>query len=77
MGFLHQSPYSPDLCYVYYVFRSMAHAFAGLHLYNFEEVQNWMKEWFWSKDTEFYRRGIRELLERWQKSAASERRYFE
>lgn len=71
-------PYSPDLAPSdYHLFRSMAHGLAGLHLANFEEVQNWLDEWFRSKDASFYRRGIHVLPERWQKCVASEGRYFE
>jgi len=36
-------------------------AWHGLHLANFEEVQNWLAEWFRSKDTSFYRRDIHVL----------------
>lgn len=71
-------PYSPDLAPSdYHLFRSIAHGLAGLHLANFEQVQNWLDEWFRSKDTSFYRRGIHVLPERWQKCVASEGRYFE
>ncbi|EFN83228.1 Histone-lysine N-methyltransferase SETMAR, partial [Harpegnathos saltator] len=69
-------PYSPDLASSDYHFipiiRSMAHGLAGQHLANFEKVQNWLDEWFRSKDASFYRRGIHVLPERWQKYAASE-----
>ena len=51
--------YSPDLAPSdYHLFRSMAHGLAGLHLANFEEVQNELDEWFQFKDASFYRRGI-------------------
>ncbi|EFN85687.1 Histone-lysine N-methyltransferase SETMAR, partial [Harpegnathos saltator] len=72
-------PYSvPDLAPSYYhLLRSMAHGLAGQHLANFEEVQNWLDEWFRSKDASFYRRGIHGLPGRWQKCVASERREFE
>ncbi|EFN85811.1 Histone-lysine N-methyltransferase SETMAR, partial [Harpegnathos saltator] len=69
-------PYSLDLAPSnYYSFRTMAHGLAGQHLANFEEVQNWLDEWFRSKDASFYRRGIHVLPERWQKCIASEGRY--
>ncbi|EFN82332.1 Histone-lysine N-methyltransferase SETMAR, partial [Harpegnathos saltator] len=74
----HQQPYSPDLASSYYhLFRSMVHGLAGQNLANFEEEQNWLDEWFWSKDASFYRRAIHILPERWQKFIVSEGRYFE
>ncbi|EFN89975.1 Histone-lysine N-methyltransferase SETMAR, partial [Harpegnathos saltator] len=58
-------PYSPDLASSdYHLFRSIAHGLAGQHLANFEEVQNWLDEWFRSKDSSFYRRDIHVLPER-------------
>ncbi|EFN75904.1 hypothetical protein EAI_07099, partial [Harpegnathos saltator] len=57
--------YSPDLApSAYHLFQSMAHGLARQHLANFEEVQNWLDEWFRSKNASFYRRGIHVLPER-------------
>ena len=65
LDLLPHPPYSSDLAPSDYHFsRSMAHGLAGLHLANFEEVQNELDEWFQFKDASFYRRGIHVLPER-------------
>jgi len=58
----------------------MAHGLADLltkYFMSYEEVKNWIDSWIASKDDQFFRRGIRILLERWEKVVASDGQYFE
>ena len=49
---LSHPPYSPDLAPSdYHLFRSMAHDLAGQHLTDFDNVTEWLSEWFQSKDS--------------------------
>jgi histone-lysine N-methyltransferase SETMAR len=71
-------PYSPDLAPSdYHLFSSMGHALKEQHFKTSEEVENWLSEWFSSKATPFFRRGIRKLPERWLKCVESDGNYFE
>jgi histone-lysine N-methyltransferase SETMAR len=71
-------PYSPDIAPSdYYLFRSMAHGLAGQHFRSLDEVKIWLDAWIGSKSAEFFRDGIRELPERWEKVVASDGQYFE
>ncbi|VVC35246.1 Ribonuclease H-like domain,Winged helix-turn-helix DNA-binding domain [Cinara cedri] len=75
---LPHSPYSPDLAPSdYYLFRSMQHGLADQHFSNYEEVKNWIDSWIAEKPAEFFRKGIRELPEKWEKVIASDEQYFE
>nr|KAF6341453.1 hypothetical protein mMyoMyo1_011884 [Myotis myotis] len=70
--------YSPDLAPSdYHLFRSMAHALSEQHFKTYEEVENWVSEWFASKQEKFYWDGIHKLPERWEKCIASDGHYFE
>lgn len=70
--------YSPDLAPSdYHLFRSMAHGLAEQEFSSYENVANWLENWFAGKDQEFYRSGIRQLPERWAKCVASDGTYFE
>uniref|UniRef100_G1QFL4 Mariner Mos1 transposase n=1 Tax=Myotis lucifugus TaxID=59463 RepID=G1QFL4_MYOLU len=62
-------PYSADLA------PSDYHLFQHLKMY--EEVENWVSEWFASKKEKFYWDGIQTLPERWGKCVASDGHYFE
>ena len=65
-------PYSPDLAPSdYHLFRSMQHGLAYI------EVKNWIDSWIADKPTDFFRRGIHLLPERWEKAVANDRQYFE
>ncbi|EGI70754.1 Mariner Mos1 transposase, partial [Acromyrmex echinatior] len=66
-------PYFPDVAPSdYHLFRSMAHdLLADQHFQSYEEVKNWIDSWIASKDDQFFR-GIRMLLERWEKVVASD-----
>ncbi len=64
---LQHPPYSPDLAPSdYYLFRALQNALRGVTFNNDEELQNWLENWFASKDAAFYRRGIEKLPERWE-----------
>lgn len=70
--------YSPDLAPSdYYLFRSMAHFLQGRRFNNIQEVEIGVREFFASKETSWYRRGILELSERWQKTIDHNGLYFE
>jgi len=71
-------PYSPDLAPSdYHLFQSIAHALSEQHFKTYEEVENWVSEWFASKQEKFYWDGIHKLPERWGKCVASDGHYFE
>ena len=71
-------PYSPDLAPSdYHLFSSMGHALAEQHFDSYAEVENWVSDWFASKDEHFYWHGIHKLPERWSKCIKSNGQYFE
>lgn len=71
-------PYSPDIAPSdYHLFRSMAHGLADQHFRNREDAQKWIDSWIAAKPAEFWRDGIRQLPERWEKVVASDGQYFE
>ena len=45
----------------------MGHALAEQHFDCYEEVGNWVSDWFALKDEQFYWHGIHKLPERWSK----------
>ena len=47
------------------------------HSGSYEEVKKWTDSWIASKDASFFRDGIRQLPERWEKVVASNGQYFE
>ena len=58
--------YSPDLAPSdYHLFRSMAHFLRGRSFDSVEQVEAGCLQFFKSKDKEWYRRGIKQLAERW------------
>lgn len=70
--------YSPDLAPSdYHLFASMGHALKDQHFKTSEDVENWLTEWFASKDEQFFKNGIHKLPERWSKCVESEGNYFE
>ena len=60
-------PYSPDLASFYHFFSSMGYVLAEQHFDSYEEVENWVSDWFALKDEQFYWRGVHKLPERWSK----------
>jgi histone-lysine N-methyltransferase SETMAR len=60
-------PYSPDLAPSdYHLFLSMANALGGVKLETREACENWLAEFFASKNQNFYERGILKLESRWR-----------
>uniref|UniRef100_A0A914BZG8 Transposase n=1 Tax=Acrobeloides nanus TaxID=290746 RepID=A0A914BZG8_9BILA len=59
-------PYSPDLAPSdFHLFLSLSSALSGISFNDEAELENWLRQWFASKDRAFYRRGIGKLVERW------------
>ena len=57
--------YSPDLAPSdYHLFASLGHAVAEQRFTSYENVREWLDNWFDLKDEQFYWRGIHHLLER-------------
>jgi histone-lysine N-methyltransferase SETMAR len=70
--------YSPDLAPSdYHLFRSMAHFLRGRSFNNLVDVERGCREFFASKDKEWYKRGIEQLGERWLRTIESNGLYFE
>ena len=70
--------YSPDLAPSdYHLFRSMAHFLRGRNFQNIQEVENACREFFGSKDKDWYRHGIEQLSSRWIEAIESNGLYFE
>ncbi|UYV75351.1 hypothetical protein LAZ67_12003595 [Cordylochernes scorpioides] len=69
-------PYSPDIAPSdYYRFRSMQHGLTDQHFSNYDEVKKWIDEWITTKEPAFFRDGIRQLPERWEKVVAKHPAY--
>lgn len=75
---LAHAAYSPDLAPSdYYLFSSMGHALAGQRFRSFENVKNWLTDWFAQMDERWFWCGIHKLPERWSRCVASDGNYFE
>ena len=75
---LAHAAYSPDLAPSdYHLFASLGHALAEQPFTWYENLQEWLDNWFDFKDEQFYCRGIHHLLERWEKYVNSNGDYFE
>lgn len=69
--------YSPDLSPSdYHLFRSLEHFLRGKEFFEHSEVEKALKEFFSSKNKEFYARGIESLPERWEKVIENNGDYF-
>ena len=55
----------------------MVHGLAHQHIRSYEKVNKWIGSWIASKDASFFRDGIRQLPERWEKAVTSDEQYFE
>lgn len=65
---LQHPPYSPDLAPSdYHLFRSLEVFLRGKKYSNENEVKNDIRSFFDSKDSSFYRSGIEQLVQRWQR----------
>lgn len=70
--------YSPDLAPSdYHLFRSMAHFLRGRRFDNDQQVEEACREFFASKEQAWYRRGIEQLAERWERTIAHVGLYWE
>jgi len=70
-------PYSPDLAPSdYHLFRSMRHVLPEEKFSSYENTKKWVDLWIASKDSDFFRCGIRMLPERWKKVVANDGQYL-
>ena len=71
-------PYSPDLAPSdFHLFGMMKKGLKGNHYASIIDVQRAAKSWLRQMPTEFYQRGIFNLVPRWQKCIAVEGDYVE
>jgi len=74
---LPHAAYSPDLTPSdYHLFQALQHHLVDSRFKAPKEIERSIKK-FDSKQTSFFRNGIRQLPERWQKCVKSEGDYFE
>ena len=70
--------YSPDTATSdYHLFASLGHALAAQRFTSYENVREWLDNWFDLKDEQFNWRGIHHLPDRCQKCVNSNGDYFE
>lgn len=70
--------YSPDLAPCdFHLFRSLQNYLADKHLQNENEMQKTIDDFISTKDQAFYRRGIHQLPERWQRVVDADGGYFD
>lgn len=75
---LEHPPYSPDISPSdFYLFRALEHWLRGKKFITIEEMRESLREFFDSKDREWYRRGINKLEEQWQKVIENNGEYFD
>jgi hypothetical protein len=55
----------------------MAHGLPDWRFSSYEDIKKWLDSWIASKDDTFFRRGIHQLPEQWEKIIASDGQYFE
>ena len=71
-------PYSPDLAPSdFHFFGLLKESMKGIHFQTDEEVKAAVSNWLWSQSTEFYAKGIDNLISRWNKCVAKEGDYVE
>ncbi len=69
--------YSPDLAPSdYHLFRSMEHFLREKKFKNEDDIRNQLDLYFSSNPPAFYRDGIRQLPDRWEKVIANQGNYF-
>ena len=75
---LTHAPCSPDLAPSdYHLFRSLSHSLDGKKIKSKDQVKIFLKNFFEKKEKEFYKRGIKNLIERWQKTIDAQGNYFD
>ena len=75
---LAHAPYSEVLAPSdYHLFASLGHALAEQPFTSYENVREWLDNWFDLKDEQFYWRGIHRLPEWWEKCVNSNGDYSE
>lgn len=75
---LQHAAYSPDLAPSdYHLFRSMQSHLADQRFSKIEDVRKWLDDYFASKPHSFYREGIHDLPNKWQKTIDSNGDYFD
>jgi hypothetical protein len=69
--------YSPDLVPSdYHLFRSLSNAMSGVSFNNDVKLKMWLNEFFKSRSSGFYKRGIEKLVEHWQEVVNNEGKYI-
>lgn len=69
--------YSPDLAPTdFHLFRSLSNAMREISFENDEHLQKWLEEFFSSKTSEFFKRGIQKLPGRWEEVIESGGQYI-
>ena len=75
---LAHAAYSPDLAPSdYHLFASLDHALAEQRFPSYENVREWLDNWFDLKAEQFYWSGIHHLPERWEKRVNRNGDFFE
>lgn len=70
-------PYSPDIAPSdYHLFRSMEHYLRNKNFENRSDLNSGLATFFASKDANFYKRGIFNLVKRWEKVIENDGAYF-
>ena len=71
-------PYSPDLAPSdFHLFGPLKESMKGIHFQTDEEVKAAVSNWLRTQSTEFYAKGIDNLISRWNKCVAKEGDYVE
>ena len=71
-------PYSPDLAPSdFHLFGPLKESMRGIHFQTDEEVKAAVSNWLRTQSTEFYAKGIDNLISRWNKCVAKEGDYVE
>lgn len=55
----------------------MDYALSEQRFESYENLQKWLTDWFITKESQFYWRGIHKLPERWGKCIENDGKYFE
>lgn len=60
-------PYSPDIAPSdFHLFRSLKHWLKGKSFESIDQIEDAIHEFFFSRDPDFYERGINNLVDRWE-----------